>query len=414
VLSANSSIRGERDSYELVRKLSEGGMGVVWEAVSNAGKRKVVVKGPLLDGHNDRIKIERLLMEAAVLRAINDELAEQAEDVNQRIIRSHVVRYVDQLTDPIHPILVLEHVDGTSMSIAHRGKPAGEELAIRYGLDLVRIVKALHSKGVIHRDISPDNLILNPMRGMVLIDFGTSVMQTSARHSQHRERIVFKRGYSAPELMRGVPDTKSDVFSAGATMFYFLTGRNPADFVSDSKQEYQFCPKDVNSDISASLSEIVRIATTGDSGKRFESAAAMLAALETTRERKAKPIQSAPRIILGGNLIELRGDCVEIGRAHTCDAECKSSGHKIPLQIPIRDNSRFVEKHHVRITIGTSRDCWIEDLQTTNRTATKSSAAPTFEVLTPLTKRRLLDGDTVALVYSPTRGPYITFVFKNA
>jgi serine/threonine protein kinase len=413
-LSTHSEIRCERGYYKLVGKLSKGGMGVVWEATFPKNKRKVVVKEPLLDGQHDQIKVERLLIEAAILKTINDELAHPTKDENQQIIAAHVVRYVDQLTDPNRPILVLEFVDGQSMSSMYRGKPMSEGLAFQHSLALVRVIKALHSKGVIHRDISPDNLILNSTRGIVLIDFGTSVMQTSVRRSQHRERIVFKRGYSAPELMGGIPDVKSDVFSAGATMFYFLTGRNPADFASGSQQELQFASKDVKPDVSTHLWDIVRIATARDPDKRFQSASAMLKALETWQERNARMDRPVPRILLGGNLIDLKGDCVEIGRAHVCDDACKSFGYQRPLQISVRDNNRFVEKHHVRISIDASKDCWIEDLQTTNRTATKPTTQRTFRVLTPPTKYRLLDGDTIALAYSPTRGPYITFVFKRA
>lgn len=407
-----SPIRCERDSYRLLKKISAGGMGIVWDGQSTKDKRHVIVKEPLINGDHDQIKIERLLIEAAVLRAINDELTLLTSDHSQQLIRAHVVRYVDQLTDPDRPVLVLEYLHGSTMSEAYKGKPLDETAMLQQVLSIIKVVLAIHSKGVIHRDISPSNIILNLNRGLVLIDFGTSIVLHGATSSRSFQsgRVVFKRGFSAPELLEARSDERSDIFSVGATMLYLLTGRNPGDFMANSRSGLTRVVNDVNSNVSTATSEIVRIAMSPNPERRFQSAREMLDAVEL---RLAKKSRVAPNMTLGGVTYELKSEFVDIGREHTCDGSCRSSGHRKPLQIAISDSQRFVEKHHARVWVAASSQCMIEDLQSVNRTAVKRSGTGEgkFEVLHPFEKKELKDNDVIALAYSSKRGPYVTLVF---
>jgi serine/threonine protein kinase len=400
----------ERDEYRFRRKISSGGMGLVWEAESTKkGKHRVIVKEPLIDGDNDQIKIEKLSLEAAILRSINDELNDR-NDQAQQVIRDHVVRYVDQLIDPVHPLLVLEFLDGQTVTEAQKGKPLRENLAVQYALNILRVMHALHSRGVIHRDISPDNFVVHPSRGLVLIDFGTSAVihGSLASTSPRRGRIIFKRGYSAPELLDGNSDERTDIFSVGATMFYLLTGKSPGVFMADPRLGLSKAPHEVNSLVSRRLSEVVRKAMSPEPVRRYQSVPEMYDAV-----RKGVTEQSAvPTITLGGVVYELVTEVAEIGREHTCDEGCRSAGFT-PLQVEVYDPQHFIEKHHVRIWIESSGDCLIQDLRTVNRTAVKGPRNKEFRVLPPLTKEKLENKDTVALAYKPSKGPYVTFVFNS-
>jgi serine/threonine protein kinase len=401
-------VRCERDSYRLIKKVSTGGMGIVWQAQSAKNKRRVIVKEPLIDEHHDQIKIERLLIEAAVLRTINDELGLQTADQNQQLMRTHVVRYVDQLTDPAHPLLVLEYLDGPSLSQAYAGKPVGEG-ALQQTLTLLRVIEAIHSNGVIHRDISPNNIILTADRGLVLIDFGTSIILRGAISSKSFQsgRIVFKRGFSAPELLEGRSDARSDVFSVGATMFYLLTGKNPGDFMSQN--ELTKDASELNPSISRAASEIVRTAMSPNPETRFQTAREMADAIES---QGAKHREQIPTITIGGILYELRSDFVDIGREHSCGPDCKSLGYNKPVQVRIADPQKYIEKHHARIWVASSGKCFIEDLRTTNRTAIKRGREG-FRIISSSVRESLQDRDIVALAYNPARGPYVSFTFNS-
>jgi len=396
---------GERGEYRLLKRISAGGMGMVWKAESTKKKRHVIVKEPLINGDNDRIKVERLLFEAAVLRKINDELTDRTDQA-QQLIRNNVVRFVDQLTDPEHPFLMLEFVDGPTMT--QKEGPLGDSVVTQFALNILRLVHVLHFNGVVHRDISPSNFIVNAARGLVLIDFGTSILRTSSSWiGLQSGRLIFKRGYSAPELLEGNSDERTDIFSVGATMFYLLTGKSPGEFMADPRLGLNKAPHEINSNVSRRLSEVVRTAMSPEPASRYLSAMQMYDAV-----RKSLLSQTAPTVTLGGVVYELVTEVAEIGREHTCDANCKSLGFT-PLQVKIHDKQRFIERHHVRLWLEASGECLIQDLKTANRTAIKSAGEKEFRILPPLAKEKLLDNDIVALAYKPSRGPHVTFVFNS-
>jgi len=376
-------------------------MGNVWEGRSSSGRR-VAVKEPLINNDHDQVKIDRLAIEAEVLRTLNDE---QASASVTGPIRKHVVRYVDRLRDLSHPLLITEFLVGETAANIFSRKPLSETVAMRQTLTLLDTIDAIHFAGVVHRDISPSNIILEGERGMVLIDFGASIMLRRGR-SGEVERVVFKRGFSAPELLEKRSDFRSDVFSAGATLFYFLTGRNPADFTRSSNRMDNF-QAELGRRVSRAASEIVQMSMSSDPVNRFQTAAAMAKAIDAVVKDKPAPI-----LVISGQLYELKPGIVDIGRAHACRADCISQGYTKPLQVRIIDNQNFIEKHHARIWIDQSGGCSIEDLKSVNRTAIKHGKVP-FKILSPSVRETLKDGDIIALAYSPKRGPYLTFGFDQ-
>ena len=403
-MSVGSLVRCERDSYILTRKISTGGMGIVWDAQSSVGRR-VVVKSPLLNNDHDAIKIERLLIEASVLRRLNDELLVG----NDELVHAHVVRYIDQLAHPSYPFLVTEYLSGEPMNEVYARKPMSESDATGQILVLLRTLGLIHSKGVVHRDVSPSNLLMSCERGMVLIDFGTSIFLNSdlGSRSGHNTRID-KRGYSAPELSQGWSDARCDIFSVGATLFFLLTGKSPADYMHNSAEGLTKPPNEVNSKISTAISDVIQKAMSADPEHRYQSTEEMIAAVSANPNTKVVPL---PSLAIGGVVYELKPGSVDLGRAHACDSECKTHGFKKPLQVRIEDPQKYIEKHHARVWVTPSGECSIEDLNSVNRTAVKHSNS-TFNVLKPSAREPLRDKDVVGLAYTPNRGAYMTFVFN--
>jgi serine/threonine protein kinase len=405
-LAKGSKVQCERGVYRLERKISEGGMGIIWQAIDVRGGRVVVVKEPHVENGDERIIVERLLLESEVLKSVNDESSKLTSDEKHRLIREHVARYVDRSIDGPEPLLVLEFIDGPTMSDAIRDRRFSQTVAMTYIASLLKVVDVLHSQGIIHRDISPTNIILNPARGIVLIDFGTSQAHGIARKPRYG-KVIFKKGFSSPELLQGRSDERSDIFSVGATMFNALTGRNPGDFMSDS-QVMTTTVNQVDSTIPRALSEIIETAMSPDPNQRFQSAAAM----STIIEKSIGVTGLFPHIVFGGTVIELRSGFTDIGREHTCDRSCKELGFTRPVHVRIVDPKKFVEKHHARIWVETDGRCLLEDLNSVNRTAIKSKTGE-LKTLKPFEKAELRDKDIVALAYTPKRGGYVTFQFSQ-
>jgi len=348
--------------------------------------------------------VERLMFESAVLRSINDEMLRQGSESYEQLIHQHVVRYVDRSNNPAEPLLVLEFVDGKSMVETFRDRPIAENMAVQYTASLLKLVAALHLRGIVHRDISPSNIILNPNRGLVLIDFGTCLLLRpilgipATRHGN----VIFKSGFSAPELLRGSSDERSDVFSVAATLLYMLTGRSPD--ISNS----QNLGKNIDSlkkKVSKTVAAIVETAISPDPEQRFQSAAAMAAAIDATSAR-------GPRILVGEFTFELKPGCIDIGREHTCDRSCRTLGFKQPPQICVADPQNYIERHHARVCLASDGRCFLQDLKSLNHTALKTATGP-FQILNALENVELRENDIVALGYSAARGPYSTFKFKK-
>jgi serine/threonine-protein kinase len=299
--------------------------------------------------------------------------------------------------------LVAEYLTGETASQVYARSPLSQNIALRQILTLLDVVEAIHMKDVIHRDISPSNILLVGERGIVLIDFGTSIVLRGdlSLWSSQIGRVVFKRGFSAPELMRQVSDVRCDIFSIGATWLYFLTGKSPAEF------------KDIN-DLTAEISpktlELIRVAISQKPEDRFQSVREMTQAVE---RELTKTCPHTPTLTIGGLIYELKPGVVDVGRAHECHGDCRSQGHTKPIQVRIMDHQNFIEKHHARIWVDSNGRCSIEDLKSVNRTAVKHVQSTAFKVLAPSTQEPLQSGDIVALAYTPRRGPYVMFAFDD-
>lgn len=128
--------------------------------------------------------------------------------------------------------IVMEYVSGDSIKkyIKDNGRMSGKEVLKLMKPILLSLAK-IHGRGIIHRDISPDNIIWNEEKGLVLIDFGSARVRST--FNDNNMTVFFKRGYSPAEQYRenGVQAEYSDIYSVCATMYYMLTGTVPLDAV---------------------------------------------------------------------------------------------------------------------------------------------------------------------------------------
>jgi serine/threonine-protein kinase len=199
--------------YEILGQLGEGAMGVVYRARDPALGRVVALKMLSTDLGEDAELVERFRREA---QAIGD------------LKHPYIVTVYDRGEAEGHIFMVMEFLEGQDLrALIDR---AGEiPLADRVRI-LAQIAEGLgyaHSRGVVHRDVKPANIMVTSSGQVKLLDFGLARMD-AAKTLTRRGVILGTPDYMSPEQAMGKPvDRRSDVFSAGAVFYELLTGRKP-------------------------------------------------------------------------------------------------------------------------------------------------------------------------------------------
>jgi eukaryotic-like serine/threonine-protein kinase len=201
--------------YDLEREIGRGGMGAVWLGRDTVLGREVALK---------RIG----LLPGAATPDL--QRAEREARLAARLNHPHVVAVFDLVDDEGDTWLVMEYVEGITLSglIARDGALTPDQAAplIRQAADALA---AAHAAGIVHRDVKPSNMLVTPDGEVKLSDFG--IARAEADASLTRTGLVTgSPAYLAPEVASGSTATEaSDVWSLGATLFHALAGRTPYD-----------------------------------------------------------------------------------------------------------------------------------------------------------------------------------------
>lgn len=385
---------GQRGRYDVTNLLGQGGMSAVYEGRTERGKTVVIkeASGPDITSCEERLRIEAQILSALATPG-----------------HPRVVKYLDESSSLGPFCLVEEKVEGPTLAELHRDKAASEKTASRYMLQLLEALDYLHGRNVIHRDVKPTNVILEPNRGVVLIDFGAA--KKEFQQFSGSGTIIYTPGWGAPEQNLGEATPASDMYAAGATLFFLLTARDPKSSLRQlpgGGAELFQTPRDLEPRVTQQLSDVVAKAMLFDPKGRFQTAQDMVNAIAGRRAEAP----DSPHIVVLGKKRRIKKQ-VEIGRSHaTCDAGCKN-GFGRPPDIGIKDSEMYLSKHHARISRDRKGRCWIEDLDSKNGTALSHDGGRTYRPIPGLVKEPLTDGDVVAIVYKSGRGPYMTIAFKG-
>ena len=265
--------------YEIQEVLGVGGMAIVYRAYDNIDDRPVAVK----------ILKEEYLANEEFRRRFKNESKAIAMLSHPNIVKVYDVSYGERLQ-----YIVMEYVEGITLKeyIEQRRIIPWKE-AVHFLTQILRALQHAHDRGVVHRDVKPQNVMLLHSGNIKVTDFGIARFTRSETRTM-TENAIGSVHYISPEQARGdLTDGKSDIYSVGVVLYEMLTGELP--FQSDSTvsvaimqlQSEPRRPRELNDAIPLGLEQITIRAMQKAPSERYQSAAEMLLDLE---EFKRNPL----------------------------------------------------------------------------------------------------------------------------
>ncbi|HET7790895.1 MAG TPA: protein kinase [Gemmatimonadales bacterium] len=261
--------------YEIKEILGMGGMGVVYRGLDRELQEPVAIKTLRPEAMSgDPVALERFKQEIRLARKI----------AHRNVVRTYDLGEVGGMY-----YLTMEFVEGTSLKqlIETRGRlPVPVTLTI--GKQLCRALEVAHEQGVIHRDIKPQNMVVEPSGFLKVMDFGIARLANPPKGKGLTEAgmSIGTPDYMSPEqLSGGELDARSDLYSAGVVLFECVTGKVPFEadtpwtLIAKHLEESPPDPRAINAEVPGPLAAVILKAMAKNAGERYLSAAQMHDAL---------------------------------------------------------------------------------------------------------------------------------------
>ncbi len=266
------------DRYEIQEIIGSGGMAVVYKATDNRLHRSVAVK----------ILRDELAADEEFRRRFQTEAQAVAMLSHPNIVSVYDVSHSESVE-----YIVMELIEGvTLMQYMQKKGALGWKEALHFSVQISKALEHAHSKGIVHRDIKPQNIMIIRDGSIKVADFGIAALEST--QEQRSSQTVGSVHYIAPEQARGEqPDTRSDIYSLGVVMYEMLTGRMPYDGETAEQIALKHIagiavpPQEINPDIPDELARITLKAMNADINARYQSASELLADLEEFRKQQA-------------------------------------------------------------------------------------------------------------------------------
>ncbi len=269
--------------YELIRRIGSGSMGDVYEAHDPSVDRRVAIK-----------VLRRDLVDRSVGQGRWGERFLQEARAAGRLLHPNIITLYDYGDDAGVPYLAMELFDGENLSVLLK---RNGRLPVSDGLTIVnQILAALefaHSRGVVHRDVKPSNIMVKESRLTKIGDFGIAHLETSDLTTVGD--VLGTPSYMAPEQFAGKPvDNRTDLFGVGVVLFEVLAGEKPfgKTLTESWRNMEQDRPADIcilNPEVPPALKAAIGTALAFDPRRRFANAGAFARALAAT-EIPPRPI----------------------------------------------------------------------------------------------------------------------------
>ncbi|HKY31761.1 MAG TPA: protein kinase [Candidatus Polarisedimenticolia bacterium] len=277
--------------YRILGKLGEGGMGVVYRALDTRLEREVALKVLRQDLAGDPERFARFQREARALAVLN---------------HPHVggIHQIDETGGVA--FIVMELIEGQTLRQRIGGRPLPPDALLDLALQIADALAAAHSKGIVHRDIKPPNILVTDRGQIKMLDFGlaklaasdgerddgSSRLETALDHRQLTTpgSTMGTIAYMSPEQVRGEElDARSDLFSFGAVLYEMATGKCAFSAATSGLtfdailNRSPAPPEQLNPDLPHRLAEIIHRALEKDRRLRYQSAADLYADLSRIR-----------------------------------------------------------------------------------------------------------------------------------
>lgn len=270
--------------YEVLKKIGEGGMSVVYLARNNRLNMQLAVKEMKNDGSKStEVLLKGLEREANILKDVDHPVIPRIVDI---------VKYKNTIC------VVMDFIEGENL-LDHLKKHGAleQEQAIKWSIQLADALKYLHSMNppIIYRDMKPGNVMIKPDDNVKLIDFGTA--KEFKDENALDTTALGTRGYAAPEQFgdakgRGLhkTDARTDIYNLGATMYHMLTGKYPYEAAGTMAHI-----REVNPHISVGLEKIIAKCTMAKPEDRYQNCSELIYALQHYTELDDKYIRDNKR-----------------------------------------------------------------------------------------------------------------------
>ena len=260
--------------YEIKSVLGVGGMGVVYKASDRELGEVVAIK---------TLKPDVVQHDASALDRFKTEIK-----LARKIAHRNVVRTYDLGETGGVYFITMEFVDGKSLKelIVSRGR-LPVSVALSVGKQLCRALEVAHDEGIIHRDIKPQNMVVQPDGVLKVMDFGIARLAQRTNGHTQAGMVVGTPEYMAPEQLLGDEiDARADLYAAGAVIYECLTGRlpheadTPITLITRVLEETPRPPRELQPEVPPALSDIVLRTLSRDRDRRPRTAAELGAWLE--------------------------------------------------------------------------------------------------------------------------------------
>ena len=272
-LSSGTMLSGGK--YVIEKKIGAGGFGITYLARHTILDRKYAIKEFFMSGYNvrnnatnhvslqglevkdfDRVR-QTFINEARTLAHLNNEA---------------IVKVIDIFDENGTSYMVMPFVEGATLkSMVDKDGSMEYEMAVNYMVQICEALTYIHSKDILHRDVTPDNVIVTPEQKIVLIDFGSA--RKFIDNKTQRQTTIVKPGYAPLEQhsARSRKGAFTDIYSVGAVFYYLLTSERPMD-ATERVLEKMKEPIELNPNIPPQINAIIMKAMEMDGEMRYQSA----------------------------------------------------------------------------------------------------------------------------------------------
>lgn len=259
--------------YEITELIGVGGMADVYKAVDVMENRVVAVK----------ILKDEFSQNEEFLRRFRNESKAIAVLSHPNIVKIYDVGFTDEIQ-----FIVMEYIDGITLKefIEQQGVLRWKD-ALHFVTQILRALQHAHDKGIVHRDIKPQNIMLFADGTIKVMDFGIARF-SRVDGKTLSDKTIGSVHYISPEQARGdMTDERSDIYSVGVMLYEMLTGKKPFDgenpvaIALKHMQEDAVAPREIMPSIPEALEEIVIHAMERNPARRYQSAAEMIKDIDT-------------------------------------------------------------------------------------------------------------------------------------